>query len=131
MRSVSGMNEDSAFSIVVLPEPVPPEMRMLSFAWTHARKNSASSFVSEPVAMRSFIVILSVRNFRMVIVGLFGATGGMITLTRDPSGRRASTIGDDSSTRRPSGATIRSTMRMMCPSSRNRTELRYSRPSFS
>ena len=53
--------------------------------------------------------------FRMVTVGLFGATGGMITFTREPSGRRASTIGDASSTRRPSGATIRSTMRMMCP----------------
>ena len=59
-----------------------------------------------------------------VIVGLFGATGGMITLTREPSGRRASTIGDDSSTRRPSGATMRSMMRMMWPSSRKRTELR-------
>jgi len=60
------------------------------------------------------MVILSTRNFRMVMVGLFGATGGMITLTREPSGKRASTMGLDSSTRRPSGATMRSTMRMMC-----------------
>ena len=124
MRSVSGMNDDSALSMVVLPEPVPPEMMMFSFACTQARKNSASSFVSAPVATRSLNVILSARNFRMVIVGLFGATGGMITLTREPSARRASTIGDDSSTRRPSGATMRSTMRMMCWSSRKRTELR-------
>ena len=39
-------------------------------------------------------------------------SGGMIALTREPSGRRASTIGDDSSTRRPIGAMIRSMIRM-------------------
>ena len=50
----------------------------------------------------------------MVIVGLFGETGGMMTFTREPSGRRASTIGDDSSTRRPIGAMMRSITRMMC-----------------
>ena len=32
IRSVSGIAVDSAFSSVVLPEPVPPEMRMLSSA---------------------------------------------------------------------------------------------------
>ena len=32
----------------------------------------------------------------------------MIALTREPSGRRASTIGDDSSTRRPTLLTMRS-----------------------
>ena len=36
------------------------------------------------------------------------ASGGMTALTRDPSGRRASTIGLASSTRRPSGARMRS-----------------------
>ena len=39
-------------------------------------------------------------------------SGGMIALTREPSVRRASTIGTDSSTRRPIGAMIRSMMRM-------------------
>jgi hypothetical protein len=34
------------------------------------------------------------------------ANGGMIALTREPSGRRASTIGLDSSTRRPTRETI-------------------------
>ena len=62
-------------------------------------------------ATRSSIVILSWRNFRIVIVGLLGATGGTMMFTREPSGRRASTIGDDSSTRRPSGARMRSMMR--------------------
>ena len=55
------------------------------------------------------------RNFRMVIVGLRGTSGGMTMFTREPSGRRASTYGDDSSTRRPSGAMIRSMIRMMWP----------------
>jgi len=67
--------------------------------------------VSVPTLIRSSIRILSERNFRTVIVGLFGETGGMITLTREPSGKRASTIGCDSSTRRPMGATMRSITR--------------------
>ena len=41
-----------------------------------------------------------------------------MALTREPSGRRASTIGDDSSMRRPSGATIRSMTRITCSLSR-------------
>ncbi len=51
-------------------------------------------------------------NFRIVMTGPTRDSGGMIALTRDPSVRRASTIGDDSSTRRPIGAMIRSMMRM-------------------
>ena len=34
-------------------------------------------------------------------IGPSMASGGMIALTREPSGRRASAIGDDSSMRRP------------------------------
>ena len=45
---------------------------------------------------------------RIVIVGPFSASGGMITLTRSPVGRRASTIGLDSSTRRFTRETMRS-----------------------
>ena len=37
----------------------------------------------------------------MVRIGPFSASGGTITFTREPSGRRASTIGEASSTRRP------------------------------
>ena len=40
-------------------------------------------------------------NFRIVSSGPESESGGMIALTRLPSGRRASTIGDDSSMRRP------------------------------
>ena len=34
IRSSSGIAVESAFSSVVLPEPVPPEIRMFSCAWT-------------------------------------------------------------------------------------------------
>ena len=49
------------------------------------------------------------------------ATGGIAALTRDPSGRRASTSGEDSSTRRPTRATIFSMMRIRCALSLNCT----------
>ena len=45
--------------------------------------------------------------------------GGITMFTREPSGSRASTYGEASSTRRPRGATMRWMMRMMCSSSRN------------
>ena len=48
---------------------------------------------------------------RMDRIGPSTASGGMITLTREPSGKRASHIGEDSSTRRPTLDTILS---MMC-----------------
>ena len=51
-------------------------------------------------------------NFRIETRGPSTATGRIATLTRDPSGKRASTVGDDSSTRRPIYATIFCTMRM-------------------
>ena len=38
----------------------------------------------------------------------------MIALTREPSGKRASTIGDDSSTRRPTRLTMRSMTASRC-----------------
>ena len=41
MRSSSGMKRESAFSMVVLPEPVPPEIRTVVFA-LHARRQERS-----------------------------------------------------------------------------------------
>ena len=46
----------------------------------------------------------SVRKRRIDSTGPSSASGGMIALTREPSGRRASTIGLDSSMRRPTAA---------------------------
>ena len=45
-------------------------------------------------------------NFRMEMQGLWIASGGRMMLTRLPSGKRQSTIGLDSSTRRPTCAAI-------------------------
>src|SRR4030095_5572889 len=52
--------------------------------------------------------VSSAANPRIDRTGPSSANGGMIAFTREPSGRRASTIGDDSSTRRPTRLTMRS-----------------------
>ena len=61
----------------------------------------------------------SLANFRIVRNGPPMASGAMTAFTREPSGRRASTIGVDSSTRRPTWATIFSMMRLRWFSSMN------------
>ena len=66
-------------------------------------------------------VSLSFLNLRIVSAGPSIASGGAMTLTREPSGRRASQIGDDSSTRRPTWLTIRWQMFISCWLSRKRT----------
>ena len=53
-------------------------------------------------------------NLRMVSAGPSMASGGAMTLTRLPSGRRASQIGLDSSTRRPTWLTMRWQMFISC-----------------
>src|SRR5438477_12406834 len=99
MRSSFGMNADIALRVVVLPVPVPPEMRMLSFPFTQAARNWAAFGEIEPNEIRSFMVYGSRENFRIVSVGPLSASGGTIVLTREPAGNRASIIGDVSSTR--------------------------------
>ena len=59
-------------------------------------------------------------NFRIVSSGPESDSGGMIAFTRDPSGRRASTSGDDSSIRRPICPTIFVMIRRRCDVSRER-----------
>ena len=61
-----------------------------------------------PFETRSSAVIGTGENLRIVSAGPRSERGGMIAWTRLPSGSRASAQGDDSSTRRPSGPTIRS-----------------------
>ena len=69
--------------------------------------------------IRSFIVYGSRENFRIVSVGPLSASGGMIAFTREPSGRRASTYGEDSSMRRPIRLMILSMIRSRWASSTN------------
>src|SRR3989339_300013 len=93
-------------SIVVLPDPVPPETRQLTRQRPTAMISLAHDGVIEPKSTSFSRVSFSLENFRIVIAAPSMASGGMITLTRLPSGRRASQIGDDSSTRRPMAPTI-------------------------
>ena len=111
IRSLSGMKLERMFRSVVLPTPVPPEMRTFSFPRTQAESTSTSSGVIEPRLTRLSAVNASTENFRIVSTGPCRATGGRITFTREPSGSRASTIGEASSTRRPTPDTIRSITR--------------------
>ena len=89
------MNDDSTFSVVVLPVPVPPETITFRRPTTHACRKRAACALSVPNRIRSSIWYGSVENFRMVRYGPPIASGWMIALTREPSGRRASTIGVD------------------------------------
>ena len=70
----------------------------------------------------------SLANLRIVSDGPRSASGGMIALTRLPSGRRASTIGDASSIRRPTCETMRSMIRNRWASSRNDVSVSSIRP---
>ena len=103
IRSSLGMNEDSTLSVVVLPEPVPPETKTFRRASTQAFRKSNISGVAVPKRMRSSTVNGEAANLRMVMTGPTRLSGGMMALTREPSVRRASTIGLDSSMRRPIG----------------------------
>ena len=105
------MNDDNTFSIVVLPVPVPPETTTLRRPRTHASMKCATCGVIDPNEIRSPIVYGSFENFRIVRNGPPIATGWMTALTREPSGRRASTIGELSSMRRPTWPTILSIVR--------------------
>jgi hypothetical protein len=76
----------------------------------------------------SLISIRFLLNLRIVTSGPLSDSGGITAFTRLPSGRRASTIGDDSSMRRPTWATILLMIRRRCESSLKRTVVSYSRP---
>jgi len=91
---------------VVLPDPVPPLMRILYFAFTNFSKNSAASLVMDPNCIKSSISIAFSGNLRIVRIGPFSATGGNTTFTRDPFSNLASTIGVDSFTTLLQEATI-------------------------
>lgn len=101
---------------VVLPPPVPPETAMFLRARMAQASSCAISGVSASSPTSSSSVKERLRNLRMVSVLPLIERGGMTTLTRCPSGRRAFTRGHCSSTRLPSGETIRSMTRRSCSS---------------
>ena len=96
------------FRRVVLPEPVPPEITMLIRAFTAEERTSIISAEMLFNCTRELAARGPVPKRRMDSEGPSSARGGMMALTREPSGRRASTIGEDSSTLRPTRETMRS-----------------------
>ncbi len=110
MRSPFGMSPDRALSRVVLPVPVAPETITLNLARTRPASSISMCSSSEPRPIISWRV-KALGKRRMVRIGPFRESGGMTTLTRSPEGRRASTIGLASSTRRLTVETMRS---MVC-----------------
>lgn len=116
-RSSSGIKPESRLSNVVLPLPVPPEISTFSFDLISA----SSSCAIAGVKLWLFTMSVTVSGFtakrRIDTSGPSIADGGMIALTREPSGRRASTIGVDSSIRRPTRETMRSMIFIRCASS--------------
>ena len=56
MRSSSGMNRESVFSIVVLPEPEPPEITIFSRASTQPLMKSSMPVVKVWFLIRSSVV---------------------------------------------------------------------------
>jgi hypothetical protein len=128
IRSRGEMKADRALSRVVLPAPVPPEMMMFSRAFTAASSSSIMAGVVAFFSTRSGGISLSVEKRRMDRMGPSTASGGMMAFTREPSISRASTMGDDSSIRRPTCETILSMMRSRCASSRKVTLVSSSTP---
>ena len=133
IRSWSGTNAESALSMVVFPDAVPPETMMLSRARTHAPSRAAVGSSMLRYCSSSFMPS-ALGKRRIVTVGPFRASGGSTTLTRAPrgsresGGSRASTIGLDSSTRRLTVDTIRSMVCSSCSSLENPVLSRSRRP---
>src|SRR5882672_2683723 len=116
------MKDERMLRRVVFPEPVPPDTRMLNRARTHDLRNVISSGLAEWNRLTMSVgPHFSLVNLRIVRHGPLRAIGGMTTLTRDPSFKRASQIGVDSSTRRPTRLTIRSMTWRICRSDSNVT----------
>ena len=85
------------FSVVVLPEPVPPAIT--KFAGRLSRPSiqthiiAASLEFTVPNLIRSSMVKGSSLNFLIVNVGPSGEIGGIVPLTLEPSGNLPSNIG--------------------------------------
>src|SRR5215467_14848254 len=107
MRSLFEIYEDRILRKVVFPAPVPPEIKTFRRAFTQPRIRSSIGWISDRFAIRSSAVTRWRPKRRIERHGPSTDKGGMIALTREPSARRASTIGDDSSIRRPIADTMR------------------------
>ena len=125
------MKLESVLSRVVFPEPVPPEITMFSRAFIAPSMSASISGVNALNRNKSSLESGREPNIRIVTTGPSSARGGMMALNREPLGSRASTIGEVSSTRRPTRETMRSMICSRCSLSRKTTSDFWIRPSFS
>ena len=93
---------------MVLPLPVPPDITALIFDLDIALIKVAISVVILPSFNKSCTISGLTENRRIETTGPSNASGGIMAFTREPSAKRASTIGLDSSMRRPTLETMRS-----------------------
>ncbi len=124
------MKLESVLRSVVFPEPVPPEMMMLRRAFIAPSMSASISGVNALNRSRSFLLSGLEPNMRIVTAAPSRASGGMMALKREPLGKRASTIGEVSSTRRPTRETMRSMIWSRCSLSRKTTSERWILPFF-
>src|ERR1700756_3132033 len=93
VRSAGSISRDNAFNNVVLPEPVPPDIRILRRQ--RAATLSKVAISGEMLACCAIVsrVIVFFENLRIEIDGPSIASGGAMMLTRLPSSRRATPKG--------------------------------------
>ena len=128
IRWLAGMALDKMLSSVVLPLPVPPEIRMLSLERTMAVSKSIMPGVRDLFSSKSETFSGTAGKRRTESTGPSMAKGGMTALTREPSGSRASTMGLPSSIWRPILETILSMIFIRCGASVNLTLVSSSKP---
>jgi len=107
-RSSCSMNWVRQLSSVVLPEPVPPEIRTL-------QRTRADDLQNLRAVRRDRSKLDQLVQRQLVFLEFCGSSmrgrqsraAERWRLTREPSASRASQIGEDSSTRRPTWLTMR------------------------
>src|SRR2546430_15463516 len=97
MRWSVEIKPERPLGVVVFPEEPPPATMMFMRALTQALRNVAISSVRVLFLIRSVIWSGSLRILRIVTDAPFTASGGVITLTRGPSGGRGAALGGASS----------------------------------
>ena len=93
-----------------------------------AHSNWAMGSLSVPTRTRSSTSFRLLVNLRIVTAGPLRLNGGMMTLTREPSGSRQSTYGVWASTERPDGRTMSSMRLLSCFSVSKRNGVSSMRP---
>ena len=112
-RSRGGIEAERQLSIVVLPDWVAPETRMFMPLSTAACSSEAAPALREFMRTRSGRRRARTTNLRMLMLVCLRVISGITACSREPSGREASTKGEERSRRRPEGLSMRSSRLLM------------------